>query len=136
VLLAGTVAIVVYNKATAIDRSTPVVSASAFLRAVFVDADPAQVGLYTCASWPGAQALSETRTLADPEAHVSWDTFSVVNQSTSQAVLRARMRFRYPGEVAPSGEKIWEIRLADERGWRVCAVAPASAPPVPVPMPS
>jgi hypothetical protein len=124
-LLGGTVAIFLYNKATAIDRSTPVVSASSFLRAVFVDGDPAQVGLYTCSAWPADQAMSDTKALADPETHVSWDTFSVVDQSDSRAVLRARLRFRYEGEVAPSGEKTWEIRLADERGWRVCAVAPA-----------
>lgn len=124
-LLGGTVAIIFYNRATAIDRGTPVVSASSFLRAVFVDEDPARVGLYTCSSWSASQALSDTKALADPEARVSWDTFSVVDQSPSRAVLHARVRFRYPGEVAPSGEKTWEIRLADERGWRVCAVVPA-----------
>jgi len=62
-----------------------------------------------------------TRNMVDPEAQVSWDTLSVLEQSTDRARVRARIRLLYPGELAASGELQWTISLAYEDGWRVCA---------------
>jgi hypothetical protein len=122
-VLAGAVGVVVYDRATAIDRSTPVVSGDAFLHAALVEGTVARVGLFTCQRWSAQDALAAVTALTDPEAKSSWDTFDVLSQSGGSAVLRARVRFQYPGEVAPSGEAFWRLDLVDENGWRVCAVA-------------
>jgi hypothetical protein len=125
IILGGAVGVFVYNRATAVDRSTPVVSADAFMNAVAVEEDPQRVGLYTCAAWSATDAFTETTRLIDPQARTTWDTFVVVSQSESAAVIDARVRFRYPGEVAASGEKTWRFQMANEQGWRVCSVTPA-----------
>jgi len=122
----GVIFAVVYEKSTAVDRTNPIVTVDAFMHAVAVQADQAQVGLYTCAQWPAAAAFAETMDLLDPQARgVTWDTFVVVSQSGTEAVLTVRVGLRYEGEVAPSGATVLRLRLVNEQGWRVCAVQPA-----------
>ena len=109
-----------YDKATEPDRSTPVVSADAFLHAALIEGDEGRVGLYTCSTWSPRDALASVRSMVDSEARVSWDSFAVIEQTGDRARVTARMRFRYEGELAPSGERQLTLTLALDDGWRVC----------------
>jgi hypothetical protein len=123
-LVAITAGVYLYSKVTEPDRSTPSVSVQQFLTAVFVDANQQRVDLFTCSTWGSRTALQTVTAAVDPGAHISWDTVVTVGESGSSAEVSVRMRFLYPGDVAPSGEQTWQFHLVRESGWRVCGFAP------------
>jgi hypothetical protein len=136
VLLLGVVAAVVigltagiylYTKVTEPDRSSPSVSVQQFLTAVFVDTDQGRTGLFTCSNWSARTALETVTAAADPNAHISWDTVVTEGQSGGEADVSVRMRFRYAGDVAPSGEQTWRFHVVRDNGWRVCGFVPTVA---------
>ena len=57
-LLGGTIGVVAYDKATAIDRSTPTVVIRQFMEAAALDHDSTRVGLFVCQGWSAADAMS------------------------------------------------------------------------------
>ena len=77
VVLGGTIGVVAYDKATAIDRSTPDVGDEQFLQAAVVDRDAVRVGLFVCASWPVADAMNATKLDARPDLRVNWGITSL-----------------------------------------------------------
>ncbi len=121
-LLGGGVALYVYDKATAPDRSTPSVVVQQFLTTVFVEENDARLGLFVCSRWDRAAAVEATKALVDPDAKASWDTVVIATQKGDAAEVTARLRFRFPEEFAPSGQERWRFHLINEDGWRVCAV--------------
>jgi hypothetical protein len=121
-LLGAGVALYVYDKATAPDRSTPSVVVQQFLTIVFVEESDARLDLFVCSRWDRTAAAETTKALVDPDANASWDTVLVVTQEGNAAEVTARLRFRFPEDFAPSGEERWRFRLINEGGWRVCAV--------------
>lgn len=121
-VVGGAVGFVVYDRVTAIDRSTPNISVQRFLTAVFVEAEPDRVQLFVCQGWDPTTAMNHARGLVDPQAKASWDTVTTVDQSGSQAHVDARIRLTYVGDIGPSGEEHWRFRLALQAGWRVCDV--------------
>jgi hypothetical protein len=128
VLIGGATGVYLYDRATAIDRSTPTVVADAFLHGVFVEKDSVRVGLYTCPRWSGDDAIQEVQAHVDPEARIAWDGLSVGDQTAERATVHVRMRLSYPGDIAPSGEQRWSLALEEHLGWRVCSVDRGTGP--------
>jgi hypothetical protein len=111
-----------YDRATAIDRSTPAAVARQFMQAAVGDNDPVRVGLFICGDWSAEQALAETVGEIDPAAKPSWTVGTTQPGADGNAIVQIRLRLLYPGDLAPSGEEGWVLSMRDERGWRVCAV--------------
>jgi hypothetical protein len=125
VFVGGGVGLIAYDKATAIDRSTPEVVVQQFLTAVFIDEDPGRVQLFLCGGFSAADAVAQAHALVDPEAKASWDTVTSINQSETESDVSARIRLRYPGELAPSASTNWRFHTTRQDGWRVCSFAVA-----------
>lgn len=122
VLVGGVGAVVLYERATAIDRSTPAAVARQFLQAAIGDRDDARVALFICRDWTTEHAIAETLDRLDPEAKATWVIGETVLTRAGEAVVNVRVRLQYPGEVAPSGEETWELILREESGWRACGI--------------
>jgi hypothetical protein len=123
VLLGGAIGVVAYDKATAIDRSTPGVATQQFLQAALVDRDPGRVGLFICVRWSVADAMRATALVSVPGLNVNWGIIAQT-QNEGNATTDVRVRISVPGnggvfyrEVQP-----WHITLVNEGGWRVCRV--------------
>jgi hypothetical protein len=121
VLAGGGVGLIAYDRATAINRSTPSVSVQQFLTAVFVEEDSARVALFVCPSLKVADAMSRARELVGTDAKPSVGTVVVSNQSVNDATVAVRITLRYPGDFEPSGEENWTFNMSNLDGWRVCS---------------
>lgn len=117
----GVAGLILYNDATRPDRHDPEVTVRQFLTAVFVEEDLARVGLFVCEDLDAAEASAQARNLVDPDAVPSWDTVVTDERVDGRAQVSIRMRFRYPGELAASGQEQWVFNLIDDDGWRVCS---------------
>jgi hypothetical protein len=127
-LVGAATGVYLYDRATAIDRSTPAVVARQFMQASVVERDPARVGLFICGEWSAEQALAETAAQIDPEAKASWTVGTAEPVSEGMAIVPILLKLQYPGEVAPSGREGWVLSLRDEQGWRVCSVDRGTGP--------
>jgi hypothetical protein len=116
---AGT-ALLFYNRATELDRSTPTVAVHQFLRAAFFDRDDARVRLFACAQWT-SERTAEMQRQFDPEVKVTWENVAAQSQQEDQAVVTARMRLVFQGFV---DFQDWQFELVEESGWRVCGAGP------------
>ena len=114
----------VYQKATEPDRSTPTVSVQQLLTTIFVDEDVTRTDLFVCSGWSGEQATSAIKQEIDSKASVSWEGVKQTENHGDQATVEARLLFRYPEDVTPSGQRYWTFDLVNEGGWRVCAARP------------
>jgi hypothetical protein len=123
-LLGGGIALYVYDKATAPDRSTPIVSADAFLHAALVERSVDQVSLYVCHDWPAEQALAQVSAQPDSSVRVSWGGTSVL-QAGAEADVTVRMTFSVAGTgLSQRSVETWRISVVEESdGWRVCSVS-------------
>jgi hypothetical protein len=123
-LLGAGVALYVYDKATAPDRSTPIVSADAFLHAALVERSVDQVSLYVCDDWPAEQAVAQVSAQPDPSVRVSWGGTSV-DQAGAEADVTIRMTFSVVGTgLSQRSVETWRISVVEESdGWRVCSVS-------------
>ncbi len=121
-VLGGGVALYVYDKATAPDRSTPIVSADAFLHAALVERSVDRVSLYVCDEWPAEQALAQVSAQLDPSVRVSWGGTSVV-QTGAEADVTVRMTFSVAGTgLSQRSVETWRLAVVEESdGWRVCS---------------
>ena len=122
-VLGGTIGVVAYDKATAIDRSTPDVVIDQFLQAALVDRDADRVGLFVCARWPVADAMNATRLDARTDLHVNWGITSLT-RTGDQAVAEVRVRLSIPAgnDALFRDVHSWHLTLVNEGGWRVCSV--------------
>jgi hypothetical protein len=109
-----------YARATEPDRSTPTVVVQQFLTAIFVEQDQTRAGLFVCASLSPTDAMAKANELVDRDAKASWDTVVTTTEAGNTAEVQVRMRLRYPGDLAPSGERQWRFHLSNQQGWRVC----------------
>jgi hypothetical protein len=128
VLTLGVAGLVVYNQATAIDRSTPAVVARQFLRATLTEKDPRQIGLFVCVGWPADKALSESASSADPSAEVSWAVTTVEQRDADHAIVNVRIRYAL-GSGAVVAEQIeqWRLGAIRQDGWRICSLERGSS---------
>jgi hypothetical protein len=122
ILVAGTVALILFDRATALDRSTPTVVVGQFLVASFDDRDTRRVALFVCEQLQPQQALEDTVGGIDPNLSVSWGDFST-DQSGDTATVIAQLRFRHDqGGASYSSVQQWRFSMVDQDGWRVCGI--------------
>lgn len=120
---AVTAVILLYGKATEIDRTTPAVAVRQFLGAVFIDQSDARVRLFTCPEWTPDQT-AEIRQRFDVQVKVSWQSINERSRVDDRAEVTAKLALLYPGELAPSGEQQWRFDVVEDDGWRVCRAEP------------
>jgi hypothetical protein len=121
VFVGGGVGLIAYDKATAIDRSTPTVSVQQLLTAIFVEEDQSRVALFLCPSFTATDAMAHAHELVGADAKPSVGTVVVSQQSSAEATVNVRVTLRYPGDFEPSGDQRWTFQLANADGWRVCS---------------
>jgi hypothetical protein len=126
IVVGGVIGFVAYDRATAIDRSTPTVTVQQFLTAVFVQREPDVVRLFVCNALPPDEAMTTMRSLVGPDARASWDTVVLVDESKDSSHVDVRLRLSYPGDIGPSGETAVRFRLVRQQDWRVCEIQTAS----------
>jgi hypothetical protein len=119
-----------YDKATAIDRSTPQVVTQQFLTAALIDKDPKRVELFICDSWSTEGALAATAPPTTAEVSINWGDFrTTVNGDSAVIVLNMQYAASSGGTYHRLSET-WTLNLAHQDGWRVCGMTKqASTPP-------
>jgi hypothetical protein len=112
-----------YDKATAVDRSTPQVTTVQFLNATLVQKDLARTSLFICSSWTAEEAMAEAAAPTDPRIVTSFGDF-VASINGSDATVAARVVFRAKVNGGPIQQEVqmWQLSLKNEDGWRVCGL--------------
>ena len=123
-LVAGTAFIYFYDRATAIDRSTPESVVIQFLDASLRQKDPTRVSLFLCDQWPVDTAMAAAAGPDDAGVIPSWGAINVAI-SGSDATVTARVRFTYSDSRRQV--QTWTFSLRDQKGWRVCGLARAES---------
>jgi hypothetical protein len=119
---AGIVGLVVYDRATAIDRSTPTVVVGQFLGEAIDGRDPARVALFVCDDYPPSLAIEHATEGLTEEMSISWGDY-VVQQQDSQAAVTVQVRYRLDQATTTRYEvESWRLRLVNDHGWRVCGL--------------
>jgi hypothetical protein len=119
---AGGVLFYLYDKATAIDRSTPQVVVDQFLDAALKQRDVTRLSLFVCDSWPAAQAISEVDPPPSEDASISW-TNTVTNIDGHSANVTLMVRFAFlVGRQLIHDVQSWTLKLENTNGWRVCSL--------------
>lgn len=117
----GVVGFVVYDRATAIDRSTPAVAADQFIAAALIDRDTTRAQLFACDRLNVGEFVTGLPTFLQPIG-ISWGITSVVTTQHGAEVL-ARVRYTAVGKtVAADFTEHWAMTVVKSDGWRVCAV--------------
>jgi hypothetical protein len=112
-----------YDRATAIDRSTPQVVVDQFLDATLVLKDPDRTSLLICDRWSAAQAMTSVGAPSDPRVSVTWGD-PIATVTGASATVSVNVFFR-----ATAGEDIetWTLILENQDGWRVCDLTKESS---------
>jgi hypothetical protein len=119
-IVGGGAAFVIYDKATAIDRSSPEVVVQQFLRAGLTDRDPARVSLFVCRQWSADEAMKKIAPPADERIFISWGDY-VSTRTGDKATVDVKVQFDLGvGSVSASSVRSWRLRLENQAGWRVC----------------
>jgi hypothetical protein len=121
-LAAGT-AFYFYDKATAIDRSTPQISTDQFLNATLIQKDPNRVNLFICKGWSPAAALAATAPPTTAQVSVNWGAFKTTINGTSAVVVLDMQFAASSGGTYHRQSETWTLNLAQEDGWRVCGLS-------------
>ena len=118
-----------YDRATAIDRSNPEVTASQFLRASLIERDPSRVALFVCEQWSAEGAMAAVAPPTDASVSVSWGDY-MTTTTGSTATLSVRVEFVLGSGVAATSVRTWQLQLEEQDGWRVCGLTkePPSKP--------
>jgi hypothetical protein len=133
-LVGGVVGYVLYDRATRVDRSTPVVAVFQYVDAIFAVRDAEQAMLFECDEATGRAALQPLLDdLEDRERRfgiqikVSVTNFASTAEGATARVL-ADLLIDVPeadGKPSRSSQR-WRFDLRDEDGWRVCDAQRAS----------
>lgn len=129
-MLAGAAtAVYFYDQATQPDRSTPTVTVDKFLKVTLIDHSGNAANEFVCDDWTGAEGLAAMEAAVDPDVvRVTWDAPELVRNDEDSAQVQVRLRFRYPDDISPSGERHWVFDLVEQDGWRVCGARPLLQP--------
>jgi hypothetical protein len=121
VLLGGSIGVVAYDRATAIDRSTPEVVIRQFVGAAAIDHDLARANLFVCGQWSAADALTKMSLPTTPNLSINWGVRSVTqNGDQAQADVRVILSVPAGDGAAFRDVHIWHLTLVNQNGWRVC----------------
>jgi hypothetical protein len=116
------VGLVVYDRATAIDRSTPTVVAGRFLVATVGTRDINLTSLLICDELAADDALQQAVAGIDDSASVSWHDL-VAETTADGATVTAEIRYTATRNGQTYyGFEMWRLRLVNEDGWRVCGI--------------
>jgi hypothetical protein len=116
--LAGGTVLFLYDRATAIDRSSPEGVAVQFLDAAIVAKDPNRVALFVCDGWPAEQAMAAAIPPAQGNVSSTWNDL-VARVDGDRATATVTVQFVSSSPRVRYSED-WTLTLARENGWRVC----------------
>ncbi|GIJ78036.1 hypothetical protein Xph01_24680 [Micromonospora phaseoli] len=125
----GVVGYLIYDRATAPDRSAPDVVVDNYLRAFLVDRNDVRADLFTCEGNPAldaAEALREEILRRESEfgvvVRVSWGPLHQTKTGQGQSVATTlTISSSADGEPRSSRREDWIFQVVDEAdGWRVC----------------
>ncbi len=117
---AGGTLFYVYDKATAIDRSTPQVVVEQFLDSTLILRDSDRIALFTCRQWSALEAAQKVGAPSNPKIASSWGDFSTrVEGVTATVDVRVFFSISVDGDFQQDIQS-WTLRLEDQDGWRVC----------------
>ncbi|MEU5937606.1 hypothetical protein ABZ807_00235 [Micromonospora sp. NPDC047548] len=128
----GVIGYVLYDRATAPDRSAPDVVAVNYLQAALVARDDNKANLFTCAGPIRAvdefrEQLAAREQELDTVFSVNIENVAVTKTSATSAVVHVVIRRSATIDgVQQSLTDTWRFDVADQQeGWRVCMAAPA-----------
>ena len=122
-VIGGGAAFVVYDQATAIDRSNPEVVTRQFLTASLVEQDPAKVSLFVCRQWSADDAMRAVDPPTDQNTSVAWGV-KPAKRNGSKATVDVTLEFKFGTGIFAGGQVAdWQLGLEDQDGWRVCSVS-------------
>ncbi|MFY1704752.1 hypothetical protein ACN28G_23990 [Micromonospora sp. WMMA1923] len=118
-----------YDRATAPDRSAPDVVVDNYLRAFLVDRDDTKASVFMCEQKPDLTAVSVLRqeildreVRFDVTVRVSWGPLSLADNGQGQSVATTlTVSSSANGEPRSSRRENWQFDVTDDPdGWRVC----------------
>ncbi|MFC7550305.1 hypothetical protein [Plantactinospora sp. GCM10030261] len=126
-LLLGTGGLfVLYDRATAPDRSTPDVAVYGFLQAHFVDRNDTLAQQLVCRSPSLAQFHDLRADLVERESRfgtsidVSWGSMAIEMQGSEARVRLELILSAVVNGSSQSERQSWMIQARNEGGWRIC----------------
>ncbi|GAB3951210.1 hypothetical protein GCM10027614_52830 [Micromonospora vulcania] len=124
---------VLYDRASAPDRSAPDVVVDNYLRAFLVDRNDTRAKFFTCEGGTQLDALVTFRTdlLAREEQLgvtilVSWGSLDVKDQGDAASVVTGIRRSATVGQTQQSLTDTWQFNVKKQEGWRVCGAVKIS----------
>ncbi|MEU1966960.1 hypothetical protein ABZ541_10645 [Micromonospora sediminicola] len=122
------VGFVLYDRATAPDRSAPDVVVDNYLRAFLVDRNDTRAQEFACASEADLDAVRALRAEVeqreanfDVVVRVSWGPLSTFKRGVDEDVSTTlTISSSANGQSRSSRREDWRFRVVDRNGWRVC----------------
>lgn len=129
-VLSGAVTIfILYDRASAPDRSAPDVVVDNYLRAYLVDRNDARANLFTCDNRDGLSALSSLRKEVERReaefkviVRVTWGALSRAESPEGQQIATTLTIASFSdGSPRSSRREAWQFVVVDENDeWRIC----------------
>ncbi|MEU8315105.1 hypothetical protein [Micromonospora sp. NPDC048887] len=124
----GVVGFVLYDRATAPDRSAPDVVVDNYLRAFLVDRNDTKAQEFACKSEGNLDALRDLRAeMEQREAkfevvvRASWGALTRVKDGEDESVSTTlTISSSADGQTRSSRREDWQFRVVERDGWRVC----------------
>ncbi|MDR7280288.1 hypothetical protein [Catenuloplanes atrovinosus] len=116
-----------YNEESKPDRSAPDVVVSNYLRALLVERNDVQAGLYVCESAALKEILDFRNDIVNRERtyaisiRVSWSGLAAADEASGKSVQTTIRRSITDG--SESDKSTWKFAVVDEGGWRVCSAS-------------
>jgi hypothetical protein len=120
---------VLYDRATAPDRSAPDVVVDNYLRAFLVDRNDTKADQYVCQGKPDLSAVRDLRAeMTQREAsfdvlvRVSWGPLTRLKSQDGESVATTlTISSSANGQSRSSRREDWQFEVVQKDGWRVCA---------------
>ncbi|SBT52554.1 Rv0361 family membrane protein [Micromonospora narathiwatensis] len=120
---------VLYDRATAPDRSAPDVVVDNYLRALLVSRDDTKANEYACGAGADLAAVDGLRgelerreTNFNVVVRVSWGPLTSVKNADGESVTTTlTISSSADGQTRSSRREDWQFQVVDRGGWRVCA---------------
>ncbi|WP_431942852.1 hypothetical protein [Micromonospora marina] len=124
----GVAGFVLYDRATAPDRSAPDVVVDNYLRAFLVDRNDTKAQEFVCESEGDPDALRNLRSeMEQREANfnvvvrASWGPLTSVENGDGESVITTlTISSSADGQSRSSRREDWQFRVVERNGWRVC----------------
>ncbi|MGC4890128.1 hypothetical protein [Micromonospora sp. DT227] len=122
------VGFVLYDRATAPDRSAPDVVVDNYLRAYLVERNDTKAEEFSCTSEGDLDAIRSLRAEVEQReanfgvvVRVSWGPLTRVKNGADESVSTTlTISSSADGQTRSSRREDWQFRVAERDGWRVC----------------